>query len=108
MRLGFLRHPIRIVEGEEKHAEGVKGGHEYAGQYRPVGQLANPSHAAHGSRFNNQILGPVPGEGGNTGQRQGANQHRDIGNRHVFPQLPHATDILISHHGVNDGARPQE
>ncbi len=104
MRLAKTLFP---VEHEEIHAEGIESGDKNPGHHREIGKSGTVDvRQLH--RLDDRILGVETGKEWRPDQGQRADQRRQPGHWHVFPEAPHIADILIMVHADDHRAGGQE
>ena len=95
--------PILTVKGHIDQAKHVERRH-------PGGD--GPDHpqdwVAHEGEREDLVLAEESGEQRNAGNGQCANEHRQVGDRHIFPETTHPGHVLLMVHGMNDRPAAQE
>ena len=104
---GVLAGARRAVERHDQQTPGIERGQE-------GGDGAHPEAiAAHADRrdirrLEDRVLGPVTGEERHAGDREAADPHADIGDRHLAPDAAHLAHVLLVAHRVDHRSGAQE
>ena len=112
MGLDLGRGAALAVEGHDDQPPGIEGRHDRRGDAHPEGEQPEAGMGTE-RRLENQVLGIEAGEAehegdADSGQRQRADPHQDVGRLHPAPEAAHAPHVLLVGHAVDDGAGTEE